>query len=282
MGEPSKTKTDRARPFFVDCDLARRLEVACAWRGIHYVRAIGRLWPETPVAAEPVGSGYALFGGAACPVNRAIGLGLGGRAAGDDLAFLEAFYHGRGVAPRVDLCPLADPALIEQLQRRGYRLEFFYSVLVQPLTPEREAEPPPSPVQVREVGLDEGPLWLQTVAQGFAGQNAPAQEMVSLIAPTLHSPSAACFLAWLDGRPAGGAAAIAHQGVVELGSDSTLPAFRRRGVQAALIQARLAAARQAGNDLALALTSPGTPSQRNFERAGFRLAYTKAIMVGET
>jgi hypothetical protein len=34
-----------------------------------------------------------------------------------------------------------------------------------------------------------------------------------------------------------------------------------------------------GCDLAIALTEPGSASQRNYARAGFQLAYTRAIMV---
>ena len=59
----------------------------------------------------------------------------------------------------------------------------------------------------------------------------------------------------------------------------TRPAFRRRGVQTALLQAQLVAAREQGCDLALTITAPGSDSQRNMERAGFRLAYTKAILM---
>jgi hypothetical protein len=49
-------------------------------------------------------------------------------------------------------------------------------------------------------------------------------------------------------------------------------------VQSALIAARLAAATAAGCHLAMACTAPGTASQRNYERAGFRVAYTKAML----
>ena len=41
---------------------------------------------------------------------------------------------------------------------------------------------------------------------------------------------------------------------------------------------RLAMARDAGCDLAATNTLPGTASQRNAERAGFRVAYTKAVV----
>ena len=71
-----------------------------------------------------------------------------------------------------------------------------------------------------------------------------------------------------------------HGGVAEFGGASTRPAFRRRGVQTALLHARMDAAREAGCDLALVVTAPGEESQRNVERAGFRLAYTKVVVVG--
>ena len=68
-------------------------------------------------------------------------------------------------------------------------------------------------------------------------------------------------------------------GVAQLAGAATLPAFRRRGVQRALLAARLAAARRAGCDLAVVTTQPGTQSQVNAERQGFRLLYARAILV---
>lgn len=67
--------------------------------------------------------------------------------------------------------------------------------------------------------------------------------------------------------------------MVELGGASTRPEFRRRGVQSALIAQRLQAAYAQGCRLAYAKTSPGSDSQRNLQRAGFELAYSKAVMV---
>lgn len=55
--------------------------------------------------------------------------------------------------------------------------------------------------------------------------------------------------------------------------------FRRRGVQSAVVHALLEAATAAGCTLACATTLPGSTSQRNFERQGFKPAYTRAILV---
>jgi hypothetical protein len=68
-----------------------------------------------------------------------------------------------------------------------------------------------------------------------------------------------------------------HKGVAELGGASTLLAHRHQGAQSALIQHRLAEAHALGCDLAVVLTTPGSVSQRNMQRRGFQLAYTRMI-----
>lgn len=88
-----------------------------------------------------------------------------------------------------------------------------------------------------------------------------------------------CFLARVDGEPAGAAAVQLSYGLASFFSASTRPGFRRRGVQTALLHARFAAAAAAGCDLATVQTTPGTASQRNVQRAGFTVAYTKVKMV---
>lgn len=64
-------------------------------------------------------------------------------------------------------------------------------------------------------------------------------------------------------------------GVTLLFGDATLPEARGRGLQSALIRERLARAARAGCDLAMACVLPGSGSHRNYERAGFRLAYMR-------
>ena len=63
------------------------------------------------------------------------------------------------------------------------------------------------------------------------------------------------------------------------GISATAPAHRRRGVQTALLSARLADAAAAGCDIAVATTQPGSKSQQNVQRQGFDLLYTRAILV---
>ena len=59
----------------------------------------------------------------------------------------------------------------------------------------------------------------------------------------------------------------------------TLAEFRGRGLQTALLRARMAAAVQAGCEYAVVVTQGGTSSQRNAERLGFRMAYSKVTVI---
>jgi len=70
---------------------------------------------------------------------------------------------------------------------------------------------------------------------------------------------------------------VKEQKLAAFFSACTLPEFRERGIQSAFMQERLKIAYKAGCDLAVTLTMPGTTSQRNVERAGFRVAYTKVV-----
>ena len=81
-------------------------------------------------------------------------------------------------------------------------------------------------------------------------------------------------LGWVDGQPAGTGALVIDGGVGWLSGDSTLPQYRGRGIQQAIQRHRLRLARDAGCDLAVTESAPGSGSQRNMERLGFRVVYT--------
>ena len=259
---------------FVDQALAHRLEGAQAWRAVCYTRARQRLRPDIPCRVEKVGMGYAVYAGPDAPLNKLTGLGLDGPVTEAELEQVEAFY-GRLHAPaRITLCPLSHPSLLSLLQARGYRPDQWFSVLLTRLTTSEPAALPPG-MQVGRVGAERANLWLETVIAGFGEPGSLA--LNELLAPNFFAENGACYLAWVDGEPAGGGAFYRHEGTAEFGSASTRPRYRRRGVQIALLRARMAGAHALGCDLGLVVTSPGTPSQRNVERAGFRLAYSTLV-----
>jgi hypothetical protein len=83
------------------------------------------------------------------------------------------------------------------------------------------------------------------------------------------------FLAELDGQAIASGALSLTGGVAHLAGASTIPSGRRRGAQLALLDRRLRDAAAEGCDIALMGAGAGTGSQRNAERQGFRIAYTR-------
>jgi hypothetical protein len=63
--------------------------------------------------------------------------------------------------------------------------------------------------------------------------------------------------------------------VALLAGACTIPEARQQGAQLALLDYRLRYAADHGCDLAMMGAQPGSASQRNAERHGFRIAYTR-------
>lgn len=267
---------------FIDIDLARRVEMAEANAALSCAEAFGKFHPELPVSVEHIGGGIAMFAGVDSPVTQAIGFGLNGEVSDADLDRLTDFFHSRGAAAAAEVCPFVDMKLYERLAARGYQLLEVSNVLIidlADLPSSATAGDPPTGVTTRVAAPHELRLWTTTVAQGFADTFPVTPQLLDVMEGFAHRRSAASFLAFVDGEVAGGAVVSAHQGVGGLFGASTLPAFRRRGVQRALLNVRLEWARSQNCDLAVSITQPGSGSQRNIERFGFRVAYTRTKLI---
>ncbi|HSV85037.1 MAG TPA: GNAT family N-acetyltransferase [Levilinea sp.] len=267
--------------YFVDQVLARRLEMGHTWRSVHHARAYQHMHPDARVKIEAAGPGFAIFEKPGSPLNRCSGLGMDGPVDAATIDFVEVFYRACHEPAHISLCPLADPSLKEMLRERGYRLEHFYTVLARHLPIAEGLAELPEGVLIRRMTPEMAELWLDTVAGGFSAPHEPDEEMLDILGSNFYAANAITFLAYIDHQPAGGGGMYLHGGVAEFGGASTLLPFRRRGVQTALLQARLQAARLEGCDTGMVLTSPGSHSQRNLQRLGFEVAYSLAIMVSE-
>ncbi|HJT89108.1 MAG TPA: hypothetical protein VJ732_14670 [Bryobacteraceae bacterium] len=256
---------------FADALLARRIESAEA--------AISRACAEgrPGAAVMECAGGLAVFQGADSPLTHAAGLGLHGPVPGRDLDTLESFFRCRGACVSIELCPLADPGLLESLAARGYRATEFNTVLIKELA---GTETIPTP-RIRAAVENERDLWSYAVGYGFFEQAELTEEEMDVGRAIFAVPGVRCYLNLSEaGQPAGGGALAIRHGLGMLFADSTIPAFRRRGLHRDLIAARLNESAAQACDLAAASTLPGSPSQRNYERMGFRVAYTKVTLVG--
>ena len=154
---------------FVDLDLARRMEMAEAHACRACAESFQQQHPDFPVAVQEIAGGFAVFAGVDSPVTQAIGVGLHGDVSDSDLDRLRDFFHSRGAAAAVELCPLVPMSLYERFAKRGYQLLEVSDVLFRKLTAlDSEVKPPPSGVSIRRAAPDESKLWTKTVSQGFA------------------------------------------------------------------------------------------------------------------
>jgi hypothetical protein len=289
-------------------ELARRVDRAeiefCALAGSGAFVSAGRFETQ-PQGVEmiDVAGGRALFSRPGSPLNKVLGLGLQGPVTDKDLDLIEAFYRAHHAPTQIELCPLAYGDVAARLCLRGYTLEAFENELAMVIGPakagpyENVAGPYNNDVVVGaglnrpEITLttpDQDDLWLRIVAEGFVafeplvggmpeGKALTTEQMIEMMSQFGH-PNIRRYLAWVDGTPAGAGAAWAHEGVLGIFGTSTLPQFRRRGVQAA-VTIRAVRDAEGTADLAIATTAPGSTSQRTFERLGFSVIYTRAVFV---
>jgi GNAT superfamily N-acetyltransferase len=255
-------------------DLARRIEFAEAQAAVSCAETMKELGAVTESAVERVCGGYAVYCGASSPVTQAVGLGLDGAVASEDLDRLEEFYFSRKETVRVETCPMADASLFALFGQRGYRVTEFSNVMVRPVSAAEEFAATDG-VAIRLAGKEELDLWTLTVAQGFAEHFPVTQEILSVMKMFSLAHGTECYLARIAGRVVGGATVALRGNIAGLFGASTLPEFRRRGVQTALLHARLRRAAETGCDLAVSLAQPGSASNRNIARRGFEALYTR-------
>lgn len=133
-----------------------------------------------------------------------------------------------------------------------------------------------SSLHVREVTETEHELWARTAGEGWSSESRELADFVESFGAVITRADAVhCFLAERDGQPIAAAAMALDDSVALLAGASTVPAARRRGAQQLLLEHRLRFAAERGADLAMVVTAPGSASQRNAERQGFRVAYSR-------
>jgi GNAT superfamily N-acetyltransferase len=236
--------------------------------------------------ARPIAGGVASFAAPGSPYNKVAGLGFDGVPAEAELDAVERAFAASASPVQVELSELAEPALGGLFTDRGYRLAGFENVLGRTL---RDLPEPVEGIEVRRSGPDELEAWLDVVVDASVvsdEQGVPPHEDFprEIIADALRDFFAGAgdvvrYSALRDGVLAGGASIRLAGGVAQMAGAATAPAHRRRGVQSALLAARLADAAAAGCDVAVVTTEPGSKSHENVQRQGFELLYARAVLV---
>ena len=265
---------DQKRMIFADFELAKRLESAEAYACAQFAGARKRVHPETSSEWMLCAGATVVFDGIDAPTTQTFGLGLCEDLPPAALDQIERFFGDRGAEVMHEVCPFAGTATLDLLCKRGYRPVEISNVLYRAVEPPSGTHTPD--IRVRVVGLDEAEVWSDVNARGWTHEHPEFEQFVRetgvLMAAREGSP---CFLAEIDGAPGAAGTLTLHEGVALFGGAATVPALRRRGLQAALLHDRMRYAAEHGCDLAMMVAEAGSNSQRNAERKGFRVAYTR-------
>lgn len=270
-------------PLFCDVHLAHRIERA----EIDLISAVNHAARERRPGGflTPVAGGVASFAVDGSPYNKVTGLGFDGVPDPDELSLIEQAFAAHGAATQIELAHLADPQVGQMLTARGYRLESFENILGRSVV---GADAPTSTeLDIRSSPDDEFEEWLAVMADSVAHPDTEGvpwhEEFPRAIYEEAMRDGAASGIrryAALRGRVlAGGAELRVVDGIAQFAGAATAPAHRRKGIQNALLSARLADAAAEGCDLAVIVTQPGSKSHQNAQRREFHLLYTRAILV---
>jgi GNAT superfamily N-acetyltransferase len=260
---------------YMDLALSQKLErtegtVAASFAEAHEaVSACGAM-------ARDFDGTVAIFDGVDSPMTQTFGLGLARPADDAQLDVIERFFGERGAATDHEVSPFAGVEVTGRLVARGYVPTEMSTVLVQAIDG-AAAVVPASALRARAIdpAVDVG-AWIETSVAGW-GAEAAVAEFIRAIASVNVRNAAMTHYVVEDGGgvPVATGSLGVHDGVALLAGASTIPSARGRGAQALLLATRLRDARARGCELAMMVASVGSQSQRNAERNGFRVAYSR-------
>ncbi|MEO8335648.1 MAG: GNAT family N-acetyltransferase [bacterium] len=259
----------------IDIHLARQLERAEGMANASFVDARRALAPQAGAEWIEIAGALAMFDRPTSPLTQTFGVGIFSPFLAREFDEVEEFFTTRGAPTSHEVCSFAAHESTSLLGDRGYSPVEASVVLVRD-TSAVAATPRGGPT-VRTIDEAEASTWARISAEGWGSESPELTVFVeNLGAVIARARGVTCFLAERDGAPIAAAALNIVNGVALLAGASTVPSARRQGAQRALLETRLAFAAEAGIELAMVVTQPGSASQRNAERQGFRPAYTRA------
>ncbi|MBX3102298.1 MAG: GNAT family N-acetyltransferase [Bacteroidetes bacterium] len=265
---------------YLQAQAMEQLEVA-----LHGAYVQVRLAQGLPAAEQSLAGGIMAFTGVSSPLTQAVGMGvqLAEYTAAEIAGYvqqLQQFFLSRGASPAIELNHLASPLWAAALARAGFVPEEYSSVLllelcdgIPPLPvlpPGYAIEPLPGAEPCRTPAL-------AAILTGFGLPVTPDNLGFQYLWYT--SPGSAQWMATYEGEPVAGANCFRQGAYSLLSGASTVPAHRGKGLQKALVAARLHHLQAQGVERVAVVTGPGTVSEQNMLKLGFRMVYGRTRWV---
>lgn len=259
-----------------DLNLARLLEGTESLAASRFVEARQKVNPLQNACWANIAGARVMFDGADSPLTQSFELGVHKIPTEKEWEQLEAFLTDRGAPVFHEVSPMVPMELATTLGNRGYRPIEWTSVMYRSLnTPLPARKAGTAEFEIEVVSGDGFDSWVDLSARGW---NADPQTDAFLRAfgeVAARAEGNYAMTAKLAGQPVATGSLFLDGQVCLLSGASTIPEARNRGAQSALFRARMQLAAEKGAVLAMMCAQPGTPSQRNAQRNGFHIAYTR-------
>jgi GNAT superfamily N-acetyltransferase len=267
------TPTPRLAP---SVDLARRVtEAATAY-------TVARMQVLERIPGNPIGIAYQAFDNVtalsarhlpSASFNSVRGLRAG---QAHHIAPLVEWCRAHGIAGRFEIAAGDDdPALGRELTRLGYFQSGFHAALIG--EPDLDAPAPESVRVERVANAADMEDFLAAYVAGWDIPGAAHEQFKRNVRPWFGQPSWSLYIGRVGTTPVATAILFVHAGVGYFADSATDPAFRGRGLHAALLRRRLRDASAAGVDFVCSGADFLSTSHRNMERIGMRLLFLRAI-----
>lgn len=257
----------------VDRDLAVRLERMSAMDNAAFALSHLARIEGSKAGVLRVAGGLAAVMGPGQYVNKVSALGLDEPITDHHLDEIESFFAERSVPVELHLCPWVEGADLATLARRDYALCWFRSMYVMEVPAVVQVRDPAN-FRLEQVDDHNEPTWRRTHSAEFVNDADALRANHEFCTAIRGAGGAIDFIAWIEDVPVGVCSLMVRDDRAWLGGMSTLPRYRRLGVQSLLIRHRLRIARKMGCEIAVSSADVGKESSRNLERHGFQLAYT--------
>jgi hypothetical protein len=266
----------QSRPSDHELSMMGEFVEACAWED-HYLAAPDYIRWEMGLHLDRLESAVVLsLTNSDDPFySRVLGLGLNEAVREESVDEIMEYIYGTGTRLfTVHICPESQPQELHSwLQWRGFweqdrHVKFFHGVKT-PVQHHTDLR-----IELTEADYADAFAYVATEAFGLPDYMHP------WMAACVGRPNWYHYVAWEGDQPAAAGALYKCGDVAWLGHGSTLPAFRRRGAQGALLTRRI----QDGIDLGIKwfftdtsedLPDQPSPSYRNMLRSGFEQAYIR-------
>ena len=236
------------------------------------VEAHRKLYPYSKAEYSLRCGGVLMFVSPHSPLTQTLSFGVSQPVSAKDLEFAREFFASRGAEFRFRLTPFTHPTLFDAISNLQLTFEGTGVQVFRTLTHGPKAEP--SAIETRPI--EKQGDWLKLFSSAFYG-GACNPEVEELGLTIFHSNRTHILGAWVDGTLAGGATVSFHNQLASLNAACTLPEFRGRGIQKALIKTRLAMALENHCSMAMSSVTPASISLHNYLREGFEIAYFTTV-----